>query len=298
LEQIAGGTFDLVAVAYGECHCVGHQCYHQHLTAPLSEDDPILRIYRAIDRGVGRLLDACPDDCAVVLLASHGMGPHNDGAHLAARLVRQADRALDVGRKVPFGRRMLDVIDANRLRRFLGPAARLLPPEQPRAAHYRAFVVNNNEPSMGVRVNLEGREPAGLVALDEYDTYLDALQDVLMKARRPDDGSAAFTEALRTTKLYDTDPLQNWLPDLMLMWDRSRPFLGIEIPGIARFVADPQSVRTGDHREGGLAMFAGPAGHNAARTAPIDSAEVAHHVLAVFGVAAATPGRSHRQPGS
>ena len=78
-----------------------------------------------------------------------------------------------------------------------------------------------------------------------------------MKACRPDDGSPAFTEALRTTKLYGTDPLDNRLPDLMLTWDRSRPFRGIEIPGIARFVADPQSVRTGDHREGGLAMFAG-----------------------------------------
>jgi predicted AlkP superfamily phosphohydrolase/phosphomutase len=296
LEQITSGSFDLVAVAYGESHCVGHQCYHQHLAAPLSDDDPILRIYRAIDRGVGRLLDACPDDCAVMLLASHGIGPHNDGSHLSARLLRQADRALDVGRKVPLGRRMLDLIDANRLRRFLGPAAHLLPPEQPRSAHYRAFVVPNNEPSMGVRVNLEGREPVGLVALDDYDAYLDALQDVLMKARRPDDGSPAFTEALRTTKLYGTDPLHNRLPDLMLGWDSSRPFRGIEIPGIARFVADPRSVRTGDHREGGLAMFAGAAGHNAARTAPIDSAEIAHHVLALFGIEGEAPRRSQRNP--
>ena len=296
VEQIASGTFDLVAVTYGECHCVGHQCYHQHLTAPFSDEDPVMRIYRAIDRGVGRLLDACPDDCAVVLLASHGMGPHHDGSHLAGRLVRQADLALDVGRKVPLGRRMLDLIDANRVRRFLGPAARLLPPEQPRGAHYRAFVVPNNEPAMGIRVNLEGREPAGLVAVDEYDRYLDALQDVLMKACRPDDGSPAFAEALRTTKLYGTDPLHNRLPDLMLAWDRSRPFCGIEIPGIARFVADPQSVRTGDHREGGLAMFAGPAGHNAVRVAPIDSAEVAHHVLALFGIEAEASGRLQRQP--
>ena len=43
-------------------------------------------------------------------------------------------------------------------------------------------------------------------------------------------------------------------------------------------------------------MFAGAAGHNAARAAPIDSAEVAHHVLALFGIEAEASGRLQRQP--
>jgi predicted AlkP superfamily phosphohydrolase/phosphomutase len=285
LELIASGRFDLVALGYGESHCIGHQCYHQHLERRFSADDPILRVYRAIDRAVGQLLEAAPVDCAIVLLASHGMGPHFDGSHLAERLVRKADRALDAVRPVPRGRRLLDVIEANRLRQWLGPAARLLPSALPRSAHYRAFVVPNNEVALGIRVNVEGREPAGLVAPDDYDVYLDALQDLLMTARRPDDGSPAFTEALRSAKLYGIDPLRSGLPDLMLTWDRGRPFAGLEIPGVARFVAEPKSVRTGDHKAGGLAVFGGPMGHNAIPPASIDSSDIAHHVLAIFGVA-------------
>lgn len=284
LELIASGNFDLVALGYGECHCVGHQCYHQHLASRFSADDPVLRVYRAIDRAVGRLLEICHDDCAIVLLASHGIGPHFDGSHIADRLLRKVDRALDAGRPIPLARRLLDLVAANRLRKLLGPAARLLRPELPRSAHYRAFVVPNNEVALGVRVNLEGREPAGLVLLDEYDAYLDALQDVLMKARRPDDGSPAFVEALRTVRLYGTDPMRNALPDLMLTWDRSRPFSGLEIPAVARFMGESHSVRTGDHSAGGLAVFAGSAGHNADRRVPIDSSEVAHHILGVFGI--------------
>jgi predicted AlkP superfamily phosphohydrolase/phosphomutase len=285
LELIASGDFDLVALAYGESHCVGHQCYHEHLADRFAADDPVLRVCRAIDQAIGQLVEACPDDCAIVLLASHGMGPHHDGSHVVERLLRKVDRALDVARPVPLHRRLLDLIEANRLRRILGPVSRLLPPEGSRSAHYRAFVVPNNEVALGVRVNLEGREPAGLVTPDEYDAYLDALQVVMMQARRPDDGSPAFIEALRTSKMYGTDPLRSGLPDLMLTWDRSRPYTGIEIPGVARFMANPKSVRTGDHRAGGLALLAGSAGHNAGPAAPMDSADIAHHLLAIFDVA-------------
>ena len=290
LELIASGRFDLVALGYGESHCVGHQCYHQHLADRFSTDDPVLRVYRAIDRAVGEVVKACPDDCVVVLLASHGIGPHFDGSHLADRMLRKADRVLNVARPVPLGRCLLDLVEANRLRKLLGPMSRLLPPELPRSAHYRAFVVPNNEVALGVRVNLEGREPAGLVALDEYDAYLDALQGILMQARRPDDGSPAFVEALRTSRLYGTDPLRSGLPDLMLTWDRSKPFAGLEIPGVARFMAESRSVRTGDHRAGGLAVFAGSAGHNAGPAGSMDSSEIAHHILGVFGIDAEMSG--------
>jgi hypothetical protein len=225
------------------------------------------------------------------------MGPHFDGSHVAERLVRKVDRSLDAGRPIPLGRRLSDLVAANRLRKLLGPAARLLPAEEPRSANYRAFVVPNNEVALGLRVNLDGREPAGLVSLHEYDSYLDALQDVLMKARRPDDGSPAFGEALRTVKLYGTDPMRNGLPDLMLTWDRSRPFSGLEIPGVARFMGEPGSVRTGDHRPGGLAVFAGLVGHNADREASLDSSEIAHHILGVFGIDERTPRLLPREAG-
>lgn len=292
LELIASNNFDLVALAYGETHCVGHQCYDQHAADRFAADDPVVRVCRGVDLAIGRLVEACPADCEIVLLASHGMGPHHDGSHLAERLVRKADHAVRAARPIPVSRRMLDLIAANRLRRFLGPLARSLPPELPRNAHHRAFVVPNNEVALGIRVNLVGREPSGLVSPAEYDVYLDALEHLLMRARRPDDGSPAFTEALRTSKMYGT--LDSGLPDLMLTWDRSRPFGGLEIPGVARFVAEPGGVRTGDHRAGGLLLLVGSAGHNMRPTSPIASAGIAHHLLGIFGVAAMGPAALHQ----
>ncbi len=281
LELIADGTFDFMALVYGESHCVGHQCYHLQ-SKDGSGGDPISRVYRAIDRAVGRMVDACPDGCEIVLLASHGIGPQSDGGHLAERLVRRVDRQVKGIRPIPFTRRLLDLVEANRLRRYLGPLTRWLPPQLPRRAHARAFPVTNSNAALGIRVNLTGREMAGLVAKADYNRYLDALQEMLMSTRRAEDGTPAFTEAVRTTSLYEVDPDHSLLPDLMLTWDHSRPFTSLEVPGVARISGHPNNERTGDHREGGLALFVGPTGHNAGFPDRIGSEVIAHHILAMF----------------
>jgi predicted AlkP superfamily phosphohydrolase/phosphomutase len=283
LGLIESKSYDQVTVVYGESHCVGHQCYDLHLAKGDAPDNPVMRVYRAIDRAVGRLMEARPEGCSVLLLASHGIGPQFDGNHLADRLVRKVDQRLDGGRPIPLSRRVLDGIEANRLRRFLGPLANFLPALS-RRAHARAFTVTNSNAALGIRVNLVGREPAGLVEADDYDSYLDALQAKLMTARRPDDGSPAFTEAVRPTVLYGTDPMDNKLPDLMLSWDRSREYSTLEVPGMARITGYPVTVRTGDHREGGLAVFLGPDRHNAGLTGPMNSGAIAHHILAMFDI--------------
>ena len=283
LDLLESNSYELAAVVYGESHCVGHQCYDLHLARGDANDNPVLCVYRAIDRAVGRLLQACPDDCSIVLLASHGIGPQFDGNHLADRLVRKVDQQLDAVTAIPSSRRVLDFIEGNRLRRFLGPLADLLP-ALPRRAHARAFTVVNSNAALGIRVNLVGREPAGLVDEADYDCYLDALQSKLMTARRPDDRSPAFTGAVRPTHLYGTEPMANRLPDLMLNWDRSREYIALEVPGVARISGHPTSVRTGDHREGGLAVFAGPGRHNVGVPDRVDSAAIAHHILAIFGI--------------
>jgi len=238
-------------------------------------------------------MQACPAGCSIVLLASHGIGPQFDGNHLADRLVRKVDQQLDGARAIPPSRRILDFIEGNHLRRFLGPISHLLP-ELPRRAHARASTMTNSNAALGIRVNLVGREPAGLVDVADYDSYLDALQSKLMTARRPDDGSPAFTGAVRPTHLYRIEPMNNRLPDLMLNWDRSREYTALEVPGVARISGHPTTVRTGDHREGGLAVFVGPDRHNVGLPDRINSAAIAHHILAMFGIDRTDPSSTVR----
>jgi predicted AlkP superfamily phosphohydrolase/phosphomutase len=281
-ELIASGRYDFVATTFGESHCGGHQCFAEGVA--LEGQQRLLAIYRAIDEGVGRLLDACPQGCSVLMLASHGMGPHHDGTHLAERLLLRIDPWIRAAPARSLADRALDRLEANKLRRWLGPLQRLLPPALPRRAYHRAFVLENNHADLGIRVNLAGREPRGIVPRAAYEAYLDEMEAMLARARRPGDDRPAFRKIVRPTWLYGLDPSTNPLPDMMLNWDRSAQFFGLEVPGIARVEGPPPGPRTGDHDEGGLAAFVGPFGHNRAEEGPIASHLLCRAILDLFGV--------------
>jgi hypothetical protein len=86
LELIAAHTYDLVAIGFGESHCVGHQCYHLHVAQGNAGTDPTMRVYRAIDRAVGQIFAACRDGYSIVLgLVEPGeyLPTHMDGSEIA-----------------------------------------------------------------------------------------------------------------------------------------------------------------------------------------------------------------------
>ena len=48
-------------------------------------------MYRALDRALGELLASVDDDTTVVVLLSHGMGPHYEGDHLLGEILQRLD---------------------------------------------------------------------------------------------------------------------------------------------------------------------------------------------------------------
>jgi len=95
---IAAAHLDLVAIGFGESQCVGHQWLHLHTAGGASADDPMMRVYRAIDRAVGQLIDACPTAGTVVVVASHGIGPLTTAPTLRGGFSK-VDRRLQIGRR-------------------------------------------------------------------------------------------------------------------------------------------------------------------------------------------------------
>jgi predicted AlkP superfamily phosphohydrolase/phosphomutase len=73
--------WDLILTVMSEPHAAGHLMWHgvdathplhRASTAPLARTR-LVETYQAVDRAVGRLIDALPPDCAVVVFALHGM---------------------------------------------------------------------------------------------------------------------------------------------------------------------------------------------------------------------------------
>ncbi len=251
-------TWDFFFATFSESHCAGHHFWSNHDPThpdhdPITREaygDVILAVYEAIDASLGNVLTHIPDDASLMVLLSHGVGPHYDGEHIMAAILRTLDahegtsRLLEVREQVVRG-----------LQRRGRQARRALPLDSAR----RYFKVPNNEQYAGIRLNVKGREPRGRVAPGaEFDARIATLTAHLLEIENAETGEPLFTEILRTTDVYD-GPLVDTLPDLLAGWNharrRSAPPRSARI-GVIR--GDNTAIRNGDHRSGGLVLLRRP----------------------------------------
>jgi predicted AlkP superfamily phosphohydrolase/phosphomutase len=263
LELIGRWSWDVFAVAFGDAHCIGHQCWHVHDAAHPRHDpelareigDPLLHVYRALDAALAELLAAAGPETCVIVLLSHGVGPHYDGDHLLDEALARIEKKLRHGRRLTLGERASYLV---RTRDRARPDFAGLLRRWPARAFRKSFRIPNNEAFAGVRINLVGREPRGRIRPgEEYDAYCEALGRELLELRNPATGGPAFVRVERCDELYD-GPRLDQLPDLLAEWTRDAEFDALESPAIGRVEGRYPGVRTGDHRPDGLFFATGP----------------------------------------
>jgi predicted AlkP superfamily phosphohydrolase/phosphomutase len=89
-ELLARKDWDLFLLVFKEAHCAGHQCWHlvdpvhPAYSAVLAERlaNPLLRVYRALDRAVGKLRALLSPDADLLLFSDLDMGPNYTGEHI------------------------------------------------------------------------------------------------------------------------------------------------------------------------------------------------------------------------
>jgi predicted AlkP superfamily phosphohydrolase/phosphomutase len=268
-DLIAREQWDLFMVAFGDSHCAGHQCWHVHDPAHPRHDkevaavlgDPIRDIYVALDRAIGRLLRHAGPDTTVVVLLSHGMSAHYDATYLLEDVLRRLegqpssisrfvlDRAKRMWRRLPLAfterfRAMAQTIDA-------------LPNASDRGRR-RCFAVPTNANAGGIRLNLVGREPNGLLLPGpECETFCADLIADLHDLVEPASGRPLVRDVLRSRDLFPGECADH-LPDLVVRWNRDAPITGAASAKIGRIVReDTSTARTGDHRPEGLCFLRG-----------------------------------------
>ncbi|HET6513621.1 MAG TPA: alkaline phosphatase family protein [Thermodesulfovibrionales bacterium] len=297
------GGWDFFAQVFSESHCVGHQCWHLHDPNHPDYDpeivaitgDPILDVYRAIDAAIGDILTHIDDDTMVVFLASHGMA-HNIGAPFLLRdILVRLQVAEACSSKIPMGRSpdILDRLDAlfawswkytpEGIKQRLKPVAdrfydwihrgHVHVPSSVLHIDLRkskCFPLDNGGPVGGIRINVAGREPDGVIKRGaEMDMFCDDLTKALLTIVDYDTGIPMIKSVRRTDTLYQGECLDH-LPDLLVEWsdkkllgsggkgnvDRSKLTLTSEGTGIIEGVN--HDCRSGDHRPDGLFIVLGP----------------------------------------
>jgi len=285
---LAQEDWDFFAQVFTESHCIGHQCWHLHdRSHPRYSDaaaavagDPVKDIYVAIDRAIGDILADVDARTTVIVMTCHGMNAKYSAqfmlGDILVRLGLAARQAPPGGAGLAATKRGLDPVLTwawqrmpafaqswlqplrHGARDWVASAPRRDLPAKLDPAAGQCFVIANNATHGGIRINLAGREPAGVVQPGaECEALLARLERELMALVNVDTGRRIVARTMRTRDLYDSD-VTGHFPDLLVEWASADPVTAVRSPAFGRLDKADVYCRTGDHNAGGMFIATGP----------------------------------------
>lgn len=285
--------WDFFAQVFTEGHCAGHQCWHLHdINHPSYSPEvaavtgnPVRDVYLAIDTAIGEIMRHIDKETILFVLASHRMA-HNYGAQLLLP---------EILVKLNFAEKKTGKIDnlkavyswskskiPDRIKEHLKPVySRIRGLAEGNESYYpyycrgidikksKCFPLDNGFSVGGIRVNLLGREPNGIVRPGaEMDSLCEELVQDLMEIVDPDTGIPMVKSVTRTGDLYQGEYLDH-LPDILVEWSDEK-YVGTTETGnprgskvrlfsekIGLLEGVNTCCRTGDHQPEGLFIAIG-----------------------------------------
>jgi len=306
--------WDFFFGVFSESHCAGHQFWHlmdpRHprydATASDTLRSTIRDVYRAIDAGIGALLESVSPDTHLLIMSSHGMGPYYAGSHLLDRVLEKLGLASpEVALSLTATESTSDELTVGQhlweLRNLLPSRLRLelksrLPvlvtsvrrsmsgPDLNPWCRSRAFAVPSNNMTGAIRINLKGREPEGLVEPGaEYEALRKEIIDALIELNNAETGQPAVQWVARVEELYKGPRLRD-MPDLFVEWDHSAPIAALSSPRIGQVSQPFAGHRTGDHWPNGLLVGRGIGLRSGEVNHLVRTEDIGPTVLDFFGV--------------
>lgn len=256
---------DVLVAVFSEAHCAGHQLWHLHDPRSRRHDpersrdlgDPMADVYVALDVGLAELLVTLRPTHVAVLL-SHGMTETVTAAHLVDPVLRRIDARLGPTPRWAYLRELARRTPNRVARRALRATRRDIEP----LAHYvdgsrRLLPLPNFPAYMAIRLNLRGREPAGLVDPVDAEAVMDLVERELLALRVVDDGRPAVQRVVRVTDRYPRAG-PTGMPDLLVEWDVSAPMEAVQSPTLGEIRGRFDEPRPGAHLQDGRLVLRGP----------------------------------------
>ncbi|MFQ6131474.1 MAG: alkaline phosphatase family protein [Armatimonadota bacterium] len=274
-----------------------HLFYAGHIGSQTDGDAPgriLRRLYQSMDRALGQLLDLADENTTVVVVSDHGAHPSRGTLNLDAVLADLGLLSFREGlphwselfpRRPPLRRRLLRPIwhpIRNGLRRLF-PRPQWRPTRPSRLfssvdwSRTKVFCWSR-KPLL--RVNLQGREPHGIVPPEEFADLCDEVVEQLRAYQHPHTGQPMFGLVAKATDLY-AGPHAGSLVDIVAQVKDSAYATDLHIPHPdAPVVLDEQTYRSMDpnrrplagcHHGDGICILAGPGIPARAERAPAAS---------------------------
>jgi predicted AlkP superfamily phosphohydrolase/phosphomutase len=300
LRAAARGRTSVCAVfheLHTAVHCLGHHYDPEHWYRPFDPEPELLfRVYEAVDEALAPLLEDFAD-ANVAVVAARGSRPADTAGDLLEELLARGGLLARAGGAATAGHS--SVSPTERLRRLVPPefrrriALRVLPEAMQHRLAARAFRERYAWPATRafplptwtiglVRVNVAGREAAGIVPLDEFDSVLQEVTRLIQETVDADTGAplAARVIALRR-EMSARDPR----PDLVVEWAPTPPSLAARHPRLGTWsVTRAPTHAWSHHRSSGLVLLAGPGVRRTPAADEQDRLGLASTLLALAGL--------------
>jgi predicted AlkP superfamily phosphohydrolase/phosphomutase len=277
LDLLNRSEWSLAVVNYVEGHYAGH-AYHHHLKsakpprrrARFGAPEGLLDLYREVDRNLARIVEVAGPDANVMVVSTIGLRPNEVSKELVHNTM------VSLGYQVPAGPGSSDRRRAaatrvatriaprflrHRLRRLIpvGTAERIADRAWGKSIDWsRSRAVSEAEPgSSWIRVNLEGREPHGIVSAAERPALLAEITADLEALIGLDTGEPAVAEVIPIGAIAPGSRLDQ-MPDLLVRWAPGRRIRRVRHPRAGTIDDGGGPYARTEHNGRGFLVAAGP----------------------------------------
>jgi len=282
--------WDLFLVVFGEAHPAGHYLWHFHDPAyafgqdgPSPLRDSLRDVYIALDTAIGQLTAVVGDDTTILLVSGDGMGPNYSGSHLLEGALTRLgvlttagapegpgdgggtaprDLASTIRNMIPQRLRVAisDALLSRQTKERLSLRWKTAGIAWPQT---KAYVIENANEGY-IRINLNGREPLGIVNPgSEYEQIRDRLYQAAVSMTNPQTGKPAAAAVYKTDDICHGER-RSHMPDVVIIWNldaRITTELLIGEHGLVRLPAASCQLPpyyTGNHAPHAFAVASGP----------------------------------------
>lgn len=272
-----------------------------------SSEDDFKRIYRAADELVSRVIEICDEDTTIILCSDHGIGPvdgytvylnevlqnhefveaggdsttpqvediktegdsSSSESPLVSTLMSAANR---IGITPGMGYRVVKYLGIeNEVLRFVPDSVVGSIVESVDWQSSRAFCRTTSE--QGIRINLEGRDSAGVVTEEEYESVRDEIIEILRELETPE-GEPVFEMVCRREELYDGPHVEDSCDILFLPADMNHKIS----PNLVGETMIPTNIY--NHKKTGVFAASSPIINNNAEIESLSLLDIAPIVFA------------------
>ncbi|HDH50973.1 MAG TPA: hypothetical protein ENH04_06155 [Nitrospirae bacterium] len=299
------GPFDFFMVVFRGTDFIQHAAFKflddeyssSHIEETKKFRDVIFQMYEKMDGYLAALIELAGEDTTVVLMSDHGGGPLRKRFHLNRWMKKEGFLVLKGNSPMRLTIRhkkiseLLDKVRLSFLKAFLPewiksvsiplPHSYMLSPvdlvDWQKTRAYANLIWSDGV----IRINLEGREPKGIVDESRCEELKEHIIEKLKKVKDPDSGLEVIAAAHKREEIY-SGPFVQEAPDILLLTRNQEYAFTSSLLGDEIFET-PQDPTPANHRMNGIFLIKGPDIKKGLNLPVKDIVDVAPTILYLMG---------------